>query len=89
MSASYKLYGYDVWGNKRDGYEVNDVLPTGITIELPDEATDRQIVKALKDCGYLRRNARYSSFEVDGEADYRLIVDYTPTSYPVCELLRI
>ena len=28
----YEIYDYDVWGDDEEGYSVNDVVPTGITI---------------------------------------------------------
>ena len=28
----YEIFDYDVWGNEEEGYEVNDVMPTGIFI---------------------------------------------------------
>ena len=28
----YEIFDYDIWGNEEGGYEVNDVVPTGITI---------------------------------------------------------
>ena len=30
--TKYEIFDYDVWGNKEDGYDVNDVIPTGIII---------------------------------------------------------
>ena len=30
--TKYESFDYDVWGNGKNGYEVNDVVPTGITI---------------------------------------------------------
>lgn len=28
----YEIFDYDVWGNEEEGYNVNDVIPTGIII---------------------------------------------------------
>ena len=28
----YEIFDYDVWGNEEGGYDVNDVMPTGIII---------------------------------------------------------
>ena len=28
----YEIFDYDVWGTEEEGYEVNDVIPTGIII---------------------------------------------------------
>lgn len=83
---TYKVHTYDVWGNKNDGFEVNDVYPSCATIELPDDATDADIVRALKDVGVINAKCRTSSFEVDGETDYTMYVNYLPIGYPVCEL---
>ena len=30
--TKYEIFDYDVWGNEEYGYDVNDVVPTGITI---------------------------------------------------------
>lgn len=28
----YEIFDYDVWGNEEEGYNVNDVIPTGVFI---------------------------------------------------------
>jgi hypothetical protein len=33
MKKLYKLYLYDVWGNTRDGFEVNDIHAALITLD--------------------------------------------------------
>lgn len=30
--TKYEIFDYDVWGNEEEGYDVNDVIPTGIFI---------------------------------------------------------
>ena len=30
--TKYEIFDYDVWGNEEEGYDVNDVIPTGIII---------------------------------------------------------
>ena len=30
--TKYEIFDYDVWGNEEEGYNVNDVMPTGIII---------------------------------------------------------
>ena len=30
--TKYEIFDYDVWGNEEDGYDVNDVMPTGVII---------------------------------------------------------
>lgn len=74
MTNKYKLYLYDVWGNPNDGYELNDIYAATITldgspfnvssvvIELPENATDYRINRALK--------CRGITWENLGEDDY-------------------
>lgn len=63
MVRRYRLYTYDVWGNARDGWEVNDRYSTGTVVEIrckrqtfnagtPHEfhsyaPTDRQLSRAI------------------------------------------
>jgi hypothetical protein len=85
----YRVYDYDVWGNKKDGFEVNDTFQTPYKVELHHESSDRDIIKALKDVGFLAKHAKYSNFQIDGEYEYGLNITYLPTSYPLCELKPI
>jgi hypothetical protein len=43
----YEVISYDVWGNSRDGFEVNQAFHTGDYIELPDDASDYLINRRL------------------------------------------
>lgn len=44
---TYEIVDYDVWGNTRDGYEVNAAYNTGCYVDIPDNATDYQINRIL------------------------------------------
>jgi hypothetical protein len=71
----YQLYTYDVWGNEKDGYEVNNIFSTNAIYELDENMTDKEIVKALKDQGLIKKGIHTSSIEIDGEMDYTLYFD--------------
>lgn len=85
----YQLWSYDVWGNKKDGFEVNNRYRDCI-VEIPEDAIDREIIKIIKKAMGLKRGFPYAYFEVDGEPEYTLYVNYTSSTfggwYPVCEL---
>lgn len=84
---TYDVHTYDVWGNARDGYSVNDRYMRQAKIELPDEVDDKAIIRALKSAGIVRANCRISSFDIEGERDYTLYITHGPSGgYPVCEL---
>ena len=65
----YEIISYDVWGNKKDGYEVNNAFRTGWFIELPEDASDKQIRSALYRSGYCSRGILSMKIEHDGTGD--------------------
>ena len=85
----YDVHPLDVWGNKREGYSVNDVYPSRGRISIPAvDATDDEIIAALKKEGFIDRNVRASSISIDGEAGYTLYIGHAPTAHPEYELRR-
>jgi len=83
----YELITYDVWGNKKDGFEVNNAFSTEEVLVITEDATDRDIIKGLKTIGFIKKGVRYSSIDIDGEDGYSLYLTYTAgTWYPLCEL---
>lgn len=51
-TEKWEVRSLDVWGNARDGFEVNDSSRVG-SIEIPEGATDRDVLKILRDENYL------------------------------------
>ena len=46
--SQWRFYSYDVWGNEDEGYEVNDVFRTSSVFDIPDDATDEQILEIIE-----------------------------------------
>lgn len=85
----YKIISYDVWGNPKDGFEVNDNYDTGITLELLENSSDYTVISELKKAGFLKKTAKNTKFEVDGDFSHSLYIDHVTQrrgSYPFCEL---
>lgn len=50
----YSLINYfDVWGNAKDGYEVNNLCTEKTGITIADDATDKEILNYLMQIGFL------------------------------------
>lgn len=64
--AEFNVWALDVWGNKRDGFEVNDRSRVGV-IMLPLDASTREILTALGKAGYLKQRIRTTSVTIDGD----------------------
>ena len=84
--VTYDVHGLDVWGNAREGFEVNDVYPSRGQVEIPEDASHEEIVRALKAEGFIDRNIHMSSVEIDGEPGYTLYIGEARTNKPVYEL---
>lgn len=85
-SRKYEIFDYDVWGNAKEGYDVNDCRGTGEIITLKEDDSDAKIIKKLRDCGFLKKGVHARSFDVEGEMDYVLYITSSKDMYPVCEL---
>jgi hypothetical protein len=44
VTKTYEILAYDVWGNETDGWDVNDVFRTGLTVDIDDRHNDRHVV---------------------------------------------
>jgi hypothetical protein len=47
MKRIYEVITYDVWGNAKDGFEVNQAFLSGTKVKLDPDMTDSQINRSL------------------------------------------
>lgn len=87
---TWRVYSYDVWGNKRDGYEVNNVFRTSEYFDSPDDPTDAQLLKSMKDAGIVKKGIRTSSveFEDNGGEGKNLTIYISYKGRPEFEIRR-
>lgn len=90
--TTWEVWTYDVWGNAKDGYDVNDrscrarALPLRLKVEINNAGTpaefrsasptDRQLCKVF---------GAYGGFDTDGD-DITIYVSRKRDSYPIGEL---
>ncbi len=84
--ARWTVWSLDVWGNAREGFEVND-RQRAQTLMIPAEATDREIIQALKRAELLNPKCRFASFRLDGD-DRLLMLDAAKTGEPIYQMER-
>jgi len=81
----YEVFTYDLWGNPKDGFQVNDVYSTGIRdLVICEDAKDKDVIRYLKKAGVLNPKDHFKSFDIFGEPDYALYIE--KNGIPVCEL---
>jgi len=84
MKTTWTVWSLDVWGNPRDGFEVNDRSRCGV-VELGKEPKDAEVIRALKAGGFLSDKARASNIEVGGD-DLDITIDDKRSGRPLLSL---
>lgn len=83
----YRLIDYDVWGNKSEGFWVNQAFFTNTYVDIPEDVSDADIIRILKNEGILKKSVRAASVEISGD-DLDIYVTHAPTGRPEFELRR-
>jgi hypothetical protein len=75
--TAYSVHSLDVWGNRKDGYDVNDIFPSQGLVNIPDGADTKTVVKHLRRAGFINKPVRLKSFDIDGGYDGSdITIDY-------------
>lgn len=92
-SFLFRLYDYDLWGNKKDGFEINGIFKRGVLIELFESDTKDEIIRGLKDLGYIKNHIIHSHILIECDELYRedycvIYFYYIEFGHPIFELRR-
>jgi hypothetical protein len=82
---TYNVISYDVWGNLKDGYEVNQAFCTSHYIDVDDTDSDTAIIRKLKVIEYLNPKTR-TKFTLDSSTEECIYINRERDSFPICEL---
>ena len=85
----WDLIDYEVWGNKKEGYEINNCFRVVEGIVIDDTDTDKDIVKKLKEVGYLKNTVKVNQLTIESHSD-SMIEFYERKGYkPLCRLEKV
>jgi len=84
----YRLYTYDLWGNKEDGYDVNDVFATELTIDIDPNDYDEAVIKKVRAVMPVQQRRRHRSkdFRIEGGDTPECFIWITHKGVPFCQL---
>lgn len=87
MTVTATLVNYfDVWGNKKDGWEINNLCTEG-QVELPEDFNEKDIVKALKECGFFKKTVRANMLDIEMHLYPYIEINYKKEGYkPICRV---
>ena len=57
---------FDVWGNAKDGWEVNNLCHDEYTVRKVDLYNKKALLRLLKRLNYLKKNVRTNQLDIDG-----------------------
>lgn len=80
----FRVWSLDVWGNEREGFEVNDRREAGSIIIL-DDSDDKTLLKALKKKNFINKKCHFKSFHLDGD-NLSIYVDWRKNGFPLYQL---
>jgi hypothetical protein len=85
----YEIVSLDVWGNEKDGFEINCGFYTGAVITI-DPYDNKDIIRKVRQAGYVNKALPYQNFEIEGDPEFELTLYYSSRRlgqrYPVCSL---
>ena len=87
--AKWRWYEYDVWGNKKDGYEINQVFRTAQIFDLSEESlnSDKKIIDYLRKEGFIKKGVLGKQIELGGDP-YEDLITLGYKGKPVGEFRR-
>lgn len=72
---AFRWYYYDVWGNKKDGWEVNNVFRSNDVINIPKGLGIRTLTVHLKNIGFFKKSVKNNLIDYDGD-EYTIFITY-------------
>lgn len=67
---NWRVYSYDVWGNAKEGYDINNVFRTNEIIPIPYEVeSNEEFIKYLRKIGFFRKSVKTKYVEIDGDEE--------------------
>lgn len=70
--VTLEWWNYDLWGNARDGWDVNDRSASGEMVTLYENDKDKDIFARMRKAGLIDKGKKTSTIEIDGEMPYAL-----------------
>jgi len=84
----YRLYTYDLWGNEENGYDVNDIFASEITMDIGSDDYDETIIEKVRaEIPVQKRKKKYQSkdFRIEGRDTAECFIWITYKGVPFCE----
>lgn len=76
---------FDVWGNEKDGYDVNDARIVWDDIWTHD-LDDKTLLKILKNTGFLQKHVRTNQLNFDWPGPDYCEITLRKNYYPLCRI---
>jgi hypothetical protein len=79
------IHYFDVWGNRKDGYEVNNLCEDAIVNFDSEYPTESEILKKLKEIDFFKKTVRLRSIRFDHNCGEMIEIE-DRDGMPICRL---
>jgi hypothetical protein len=89
MIKKYQLINYfDVWGNEKDGFEVNNLCVEEKDLMIEENSTDKEIFQFLKLIGFIKKTVRLNQLNIDKNFCDSILceIEERKTGRPICRI---
>ena len=92
INTTWELRSYDVWGNAKDGYDVNDSFPQGsvdirLDVQFNNAGTEHEFISASPSDSQIRRAMGLGRYRIDTLGDdLTIYVNRARDGYPLGEM---
>jgi hypothetical protein len=79
---------FDVWGNKKDGWEINNMCEeySDELIQLHEHATSKEAFQLLKSVGFLSSTTRINQVDIEDLHDFGFEFHQRKDGKPICRI---
>lgn len=88
MENTWTVFCHDVWGNAKDGWQVNDNFKLTDELILEPNPTDRNIMEALKKYSLLGKHCQLRWLSFYGDDTSIIYVEQASNGYPLFTLYK-
>jgi hypothetical protein len=81
---------FDVWGNKKDGWEINNMCVEETLddelLQLHESASSKDAFQLLKDTGFFKKTARINQVDIDNMGEFGFEFHQRKDGMPICRI---
>lgn len=89
MKNKWRIISFDVWGNEDDGWEINNMFSTNLTVSLNEEFSEKEILTELVNIRFFIKKVKTKKLLNVEIGEDEIWIENTDNGFPLCKLVLI